>query len=245
MSTTLNLPQLKKALRHYASPTKAKHSLRYFKTGPGEYGEGDQFLGLTVPQVRIVSKQGLHLPLKQIETLLQSRWHEERLLALMIMVQQYRKGSAEFKDQIFKLYDKNHKHINNWDLIDGSAPTIVGKHSERHGVNLLYRWAKSPDLWHRRSAVLGSFWFIKQKQFAPILKLAKMLLKDEHDLMHKAVGWMLREMGKRELAPLLQFLDKHSATMPRTMLRYALEKLPEKQRKHYMDQAKLKSKMQK
>jgi 3-methyladenine DNA glycosylase AlkD len=229
---------VQQAIRCLANPAKAKVLQRFFKTGPGEYGEGDQFLGLTAAQSHGLAKQFQELPLPEIAQLLKSKVHEDRLVAGLILVLQFQKYENKQKN-IFKFYLKNRRGFNNWDLIDSTAPLIVGASLYRDASerNLLKKLAKSKNLWDRRIAMLGTFYFIRQDQFSPTLQVAKMLIKDEEDLIHKASGWMLREIGKRDIKPLLKFLDQYSKQMPRTMLRYSIEKLSASQRAYYMRRA--------
>jgi 3-methyladenine DNA glycosylase AlkD len=226
---------IKKRLRSFASKEKAKLLQGFFKTGPGEYGEGDIFLGVVVPNIRKVSKEFQGTPLPEIERLLASTIHEERLLALLMLVQAYAKGDDGAKKKIYDLYLSNTKYINNWDLVDLSAPNIVGNYLIDKSRKPLYTLAKSTDLWERRIAILATFAFIKQNDHSDSLKIASLLLDDEHDLIHKAGGWMLREVGKRDLATEERFLKQYYKKMPRTMLRYAIERFPEGKRKKYLN----------
>lgn len=241
---------LRKELKSKADSKRAKNLQRFFKTGKGEYGEGDVFLGLTVPQIREICRKYPDLKLAEIGELLKSKFHEERLAALLILVHQFQDAmishSVSGRDRIFKFYLKNAKRVNNWDLVDLSAPKIVGAYLLDKNRNILYKLAKSKNIWERRIAVLATAAFIKEGDFKEILKISEMLLNDRHDLIHKAVGWMLREVGKprnvhrdalrgkRSQAALEKFLNKYSAKMPRTMLRYAIERLPEIKRKIYL-----------
>jgi 3-methyladenine DNA glycosylase AlkD len=228
------LRTLKSDLRRVASPERARINKWFFKTGPGEYGEGDRFLGVTVPQLRILAKAHQNLALRDVERLLQSRWHEERLLALLILVRQYARGNAPARDAIHRLYLRNTHRINNWDLVDSSAPQIVGAHLADGGRSILRRLAKSKSVWERRMAIIATQHFIRQGDFDDALEIAGMLVHDEHDLIHKAVGWMLREIGNRSRAAEERFLRRHAHVMPRTMLRYAVEKFPEPLRRQYL-----------
>lgn len=221
-------------LRRLGSPAQAAILARFFKTGPGEYGEGDRFIGVKVPVVRDVARQFRDLPLRDVETLLHSEIHEERLLALVILVGQFSCGGDAVRTAICDLYLANTRWINNWDLVDLSAPAIVGGYLADRSRKPLYRLARSASLWERRIGILATHWFIRHGDCADTLKIAKVLLGDREDLIHKAVGWMLREVGKRDLSALESFLDQHCRAMPRTMLRYALERLPEAQRRAYM-----------
>lgn len=207
---------------------------RFFKTGPGEYGEGDIFIGMRVPQIRKVAKEFRSLSLEEIEELLNSKIHEERMLSLIILVYQYKKAEPADKKKFADFYLKNVRRVNNWDLVDSSAPYILGDYFLERDKSILYKFAKSKNLWERRIAILSSFNFIDHGDYDDSLALAEILLNDHHDLIHKAVGWMLREIGKRDLKTEENFLKKHYKTMPRTMLRYAIERFPEKKRQAYL-----------
>jgi 3-methyladenine DNA glycosylase AlkD len=228
---------VQKALRALASPEVAANLQRFFKTGPGQYGEGDVFLGIKVPQLRELAKQHRDADLATITTLLESRYHEERMLALVLLMQFYQAGDEAARQDAYDLYLGHTHRINNWDLVDVSAPRIVGRHLQERPRKILYELARSPSLWERRIAILASAWFIRLDDFDDTLKIAGILLRDEHDLMHKAVGWMLREVGKRNLAAEEAFLKKHYRDMPRTMLRYAIERFPEPHRQDYLQGA--------
>ncbi len=225
-------------LRALADPEQARHLMRFFKTGPGEYGEGDKFLGIRVPVQRSIAKKFRNLPLDEDAVLIRSEFHEERLTGLLILTYRYPKASQEEKQAIFDLYISHIPWINNWDLVDVTAPQIIGSWLENRPRDLLYKWAGSENLWERRIAILSTFHFIRRDDFEDTLNLARNLLQDTHDLIHKAVGWMLREAGKRDLATLVSFLDEHSRQMPRTMLRYAIERLPEPKRQAYLSRGK-------
>jgi 3-methyladenine DNA glycosylase AlkD len=229
-----NAQTAQQRLRSLGCPEHAPILARFFKTGPGEYGEGDRFIGAKVPVIRKVAKEFQDLPLPEIEALLHSGIHEERLLALVILVSQFGKRDGKARKCIYDLYLANTQNINNWDLVDLSAPQIVGGHLEKRSRKPLFRLAKSSSLWERRISILATHWFIRQGSFDDTLTIAEMLLGDRHDLIHKAVGWMLREVGKRDVAALETFLDTHCRAMPRTMLRYALERFPAKKRAAYM-----------
>jgi 3-methyladenine DNA glycosylase AlkD len=228
------LSTAKKELRRYASKEKSRGLQRFFKTGKGEYAQGDIFIGVMVPFIRKVAQQFKDMPLNDTVKLLRSRIHEQRLLALFILVGQFNKGDAKAKDKIFKAYLANTKYINNWDLVDLSAPNIVGAFLLDKDRKLLYKLAQSRLLWERRIAVLATFAFIRQHQFGDVLRIAEVLLHDEHDLIHKAVGWMLREVGKRDKGVEELFLNNHAKIMPRTMLRYAIERFPENKRRKFL-----------
>jgi 3-methyladenine DNA glycosylase AlkD len=277
----ISIADLKKELRKLANPEKAKILQRFFKTGKGEYGEGDIFIGVVVPQLRKIARKYFTLDLKDVKRLIESKIHEERMIAMFILVEKYEK--TNHKKIVFHFYIKNMRYINNWDLVDLSAPKIVGRHlylldstrslrdfSEPSGntqklskiksfstadkaskdismeilrntlregsrpIDNLRLLARSENIWERRIGIMATFWFIKNNKFDESLKIAEMLLKDEHDLIHKAVGWMLREIGKRDQDVEIAFLNKYSKKMPRTMLRYAIERFPEKQRLAYL-----------
>jgi len=223
---------LKKELKNRADPKKAKILERFFKTGTGEYGEGDIFLGIAVPEIRRLAKKYTTLRLEEVKRLLHSKFHEERLLSLLIMIDKFQ--SENNKEKIYNLYLKNTKHINNWDLVDLSAYKIVGAYLADKPKDDLYKLAKSNCLWERRISIISTFYFIKNNKFKETFKIAEILLEDDHDLIHKAAGWMLREAGKRDLKSEKAFLDKYYKKMPRTMLRYAIEKFPEKERARYL-----------
>ncbi len=208
---------------------------RFFKTGPGEYGEGDVFIGLRVPQIRALAKEYTGLSLPETLLLLQSPLHEARLLALLLLIQAFRRGAPERQGEIYDLYLNHTRFINNWDLVDLSAEHIVGAHLKLRRRKPLYVLAASDWLWDRRIAILATFHFIKGGEYGETLKLAERLIGDREDLIHKAVGWMLREIGKRDQASEEAFLKIHYKTMPRTMLRYAIERFPEELRKKYLN----------
>ncbi|MDR3628370.1 MAG: DNA alkylation repair protein [Ignavibacteriaceae bacterium] len=231
----MSLFSLRTALKAGADKEQAKNLQRFFKTGPGEYGEGDIFLGFKVPVLRSIAKQHLDLTFDELQNLIESPIHEERMAALMILVLRFPKSTPEEKNKIFKFYIKNSKNINNWDLVDLSAPQIVGGYLIDRDKNILNKLSSSKNLWEKRISILATFQFIKEKQFDTALTIAEKLLNDEHDLIHKAVGWMLREIGKRDLETEEDFLKGRYKNMPRTMLRYAIEKFPEKKRKAYLN----------
>jgi 3-methyladenine DNA glycosylase AlkD len=223
-------------LKQYANPSKAANPL-FFKTGPGEYAQHDQFLGISVPVLRTVARQFSDLPREEITLLLQSPYNEERSLALFILVLQYKKGSDATKRIIYDYYRAHIAHINNWNLVDASAHEIIGAYLFHYtqDKNVLIRLAQSDNLWERRIAMIATLYFIRKSDVSWTYMIAQMLLNDAHDLIHKAVGWMLREAGKKNEKQLLTFLDKNAAHMPRTMLRYALEKLSPTLRAQYMN----------
>ncbi len=221
-------------MRRIGSATRARHARRFFRTGPGEYGEGDEFLGLTVPQVRALASEHAGLGLRGMLALLHSRWHESRLLALLLLVDAYQAGDAAGRARIADAYLANLRWVNNWDLVDSSAHLILGPHLPPARRGLLDDLSRSGNLWERRIAILATLHYVREGEFRDTLRIAKRLLRDRHDLIHKAVGWMLREVGKRDEARLRYFLDRHAAVMPRTMLRYAIERLPQGSRSRYL-----------
>jgi len=226
--------ELSHSLRNLSDPTYAERSSGFFKTGKGEYAEGDQFLGIRVPVIRKQAKQYFDLSLSEITNLLRSVYHEERLCALLLLVQQFGKASQAYQKEIYSFYLRNTKYINNWDLVDSSAYQIVGVYLEDKNKSPLYKLSKSKIIWERRIAIIATLHFIKNDQFDDTFEIAKQLLDDEEDLIHKAVGWMLREVGKRDLVAEKKFLANCYRKMPRTMLRYAIEKFPEPVRKRYL-----------
>lgn len=230
----MSLKEIRRALEKLRSKERAEVLQRFFKTGPGEYGEGDLFLGIKVPELRKLAKAHEALSRKELTQLLRSPVHDERLLALLILVGAYRKGGGPTKKRIYELYLKNTQFVNNWDLVDLSAEYIVGAHLMNQSKEPLYRLAKSKSLWERRISIMSTFHFIKQGEFSETLKISRILLHDEEDLIHKAVGWMLREVGKRHLPTEEKFLRSHYQKMPRTMLRYAIERFPEAKRQKYL-----------
>ena len=225
---------IQRELETYADPVKREYLPRFFKTGKGEYGEGDKFLGVVVPNTRTVAKQHKDAPFAVMAELLQSQWHECRLCALLMLVERFKKSSEKERKLIYDFYLSQTARINNWDLVDLSAPGIVGEYLKDKSRDDLYRLADGALLWEKRIAVVSTYTLIKNGDFTDILALSERLLHHPHDLMRKAVGWMLREMGKRDKDLLVQFLEKHSKVMPRTMLRYAIEKFPEEERKEFM-----------
>lgn len=231
----MTVATLKKEAKTYANAKRKKANEWFFKTGKGEYGEGDQFIGISMPHARQIAKNNLNLTLKETQKLLQSKIHEERMIALLIWTYQYEKADEKLKNQIYKTYLKNTKQINNWDLVDVTCNKIVGFHLLNKERKILYQLAKSKNLWEKRIAIVSTSVFIVKKQdFKDTLKIANILMNDKHDLIHKAVGWMLREVGKQDEKPLIKFLNKNYKIMPRTMLRYSLERLSKKQKGFYM-----------
>ena len=221
-------------LHSLADNERAQLSMRFFKTAAGEYGAGDKFLGIPVPVIRLAVKKFSDATLGTAQKLLKSEFHEIRLFALLLLVSRYTKGDAAERGEIYQLYLDNTRYINNWDLVDSSAPYIVGAYLHDQDKSILYELAKSKSLWERRIAVLATFWFIRDQQFDDALRIAALLRNDPEDLIHKAVGWMLREIGKRNLDAEVGFLDEHYRHMPRTMLRYAIEKFCEPLRQKYL-----------
>jgi len=229
---TLSDPQL--ALRKLADAKVAKSAQRFIKTAKGEYGEGDRFIGVRVPTIRAIARQHRDLGVKTVMPILRSPYHEERLLALIMLVHLFDKGSDVQRGEIYKNYLANTQYINGWDLVDSSAHQIVGAYLLNKKRSKLDTLSKSKLLWDRRISIIATYHFIKRDQFDDTLRLAENLINDDEDLMHKAVGWMLREVGNRDRAVEMSFLDKHHKSMPRTMLRYAIEKFDKQQRQHYL-----------
>lgn len=228
------LKAIRSELRKYSNESDAKNLQRFFKTGPGEYGEGDRFIGVRVPSIRRIARKYVNLSHTDLQNLLRSEIHEERLLALIILVEKYRRGTVGERAQIYKLYLSNTAYINNWDLVDTSAEHIVGAYLNDRSREPLYELALSESLWERRIAMMSTFHFIKKGEFSETLKIAEILVNDSEDLIHKATGWMLRETGKRDQSIEEAFLKKYYQRMPRTMLRYAIEKFPESLRQQYL-----------
>lgn len=229
-----DVKQLLKELNDLANPEIAEHSQRFFKTGPGEYGEGDRFLGIRVPVQRKVARKYSHLSLEEIDELLQSPWHEVRLTALIILVRKYEKADRAFREQIFRFYIDHLNRINNWDLVDTSAGKIVGHYLYKRDRKLLFELAESKNIWKRRVGIIATGYFIAHGDLEDTYRIASILLHDESDLIHKAVGWMIRETGKRNRKRMEEFLSDCYRNMPRTMLRYSIEHLPEPRRQEYL-----------
>ena len=234
MNHRQSVNNVQKKLRSLANPEIAAHSTRFMKTGKGQYGEGDRFLGIRIPELRRLLKECNKLSIEDTLILLRSEYHEERWFALQVLQRKFQRGAASEKKTIYALYLDNTEYINGWDLVDSSAPGIVGVYLEQKNRRILYRLARSRSMWERRIAILATLHFIRRHDFDDALALAKLLLKDKEDLLHKAVGWMLREVGNRDRAAERRFLDQYYPHMPRTMLRYAIEKFPEKTRKAYL-----------
>lgn len=223
-------------LQSIGSSEKAVHLSRFFKTGPGQYGEGDRFLGVMVPYSRAIAKANKAMPLEEVQLLLESPWHEARLCALLILVYRFkeRKITEEEREQIYSFYIKNARRCNNWDLVDLSCRDIVGEYLVDKDRSILYRLADSENLWEQRIAIVATWAFIRRSDFNDTLALAERLMAHKHDLMHKAVGWMLREVGKKDRETLTNFLEKNATQLPRTTLRYAIEHYPESQRQYFL-----------
>lgn len=230
------LDNLKKDLRKFQRPQKSKILSRFFKTGKGEYAEGDKFLGLNTPETKSVAIKYKDLEYEKLKSLLSSKIHEERMVAVMILVDRFKKGDLAIKKEVYDFYVNNLFGINNWDLVDVSCPWIIGGYLYLSKVkrNILYDFAKSNSLWIKRISIISTYYFIRENEFKDTLEISKVLLSDKHDLIHKAVGWMLREVGKRNLEVEEKFLKVHYKDMPRTMLRYAIERFPEVKRKKYL-----------
>ncbi|HKB86993.1 MAG TPA: DNA alkylation repair protein [Ignavibacteriaceae bacterium] len=230
----MGLTELRSELKKEADQEQAVNLQRFFKTGKGEYGEGDIFYGIKVPVQRRTAKNYRDISLEDVRELLNSPIHEERLVSLFILVDQYTTGDDKTKEKIFRFYIKNTGKINNWDLVDLSAPKIIGAHLFNRDKEILFKFAASSNLWERRIAILSTMFFIKNLHFETTFRLAEILLNDKHDLIHKGVGWMLREIGNKNITEEEIFLKKYYKLMPRTMLRYAIEKFPEERRKSYL-----------
>ncbi|MDO8581958.1 MAG: DNA alkylation repair protein [bacterium] len=231
----MNALSLRKEFAKRKNPAKVKILSGFFKTGKGEYAEGDRFYGVTVPEIRRIAKRYSALPLVEIKRLLEIGWHEERLCALLLLVERFKKGNPEERKKIVDFYLAHTKYINNWDLVDVTAHHIVGAYLWEKPRTILKKLARSKNLWERRIAIVATFSFIRAGQYGDTLNIAKLLLRDEHDLIHKAVGWMLREVGKRCGRMILEkFLKPRYQKMPRTMLRYAIERFPESVRRRYL-----------
>ena len=229
--------QLQEAFRALGNPGIAAHSARFFKTGEGEYGAGDRFLGIRVPETRRFARRHRALSPRAVGALLKSKYHEERLLAVLILVAQYERGDEAERTRVFDQYVSMRRFVNNWDLVDSSAHKIVGPQLMGRDRSLLHELAASDVLWDRRIAIMSTYHFIREGDFTDTLRIAERLRDDEEDLIHKAVGWMLREVGNRDRNAEEAFLRKHYRAMPRTMLRYAIEKFPERRRKAYLNGA--------
>ena len=235
----MTFPELKATLRAIASPERAAVNRSFFKMGPGEYSEGDKFLGIRIPDLRALAKKADDLSLTEVLTLLRSKWHEERLMALLLMERRFERASNDdskdaYREEIVTAYLSNTRWVNNWDLVDASAPSILGTWLLTRKRSLLGELVRSENLWERRIAIVSTLTLIRAGEFRDTLRLTEKLLKDPEDLMHKACGWMLREVGKRDLQVLISFLEKHAHKMPRTMLRYAIERFPQHERRLWL-----------
>ncbi len=235
MREARNAADVRHRLRESADPKKAAFLPRFFKTGRGEYGEGDRFHGVVIPRCRKIAKAARHLGDEELEELLSSPMHEERIVALLVMVDRFERGDRNVRSRVYRLYRRKLGRVNNWDLVDGSAPTIAGGYFEERNRAQLYRWARSKKLWERRIAMLATYRYIRKGDFEDALAIARILRDDVEDLIQKAVGWMLREIGNRDREAEERFLRAHHRKMPRTMLRYAIEKFPEPLRKAYLN----------
>lgn len=234
----MNASVISKKLRGLGDGEIAQHSQRFFKTGKGEYGEGDCFLGIRVPVLRQHVRQYRDVESEEVLKLLSSRYHEQRLFALLMLVDKFKRATNKEQAWIYKQYLANTQFINNWDLVDSSADKIVGAYLEQRSRKPLYKLAKSTSLWERRIAIMATFHFIRQDDFSDTLAICELLIDDDQDLIHKATGWMLRETGKRDMEVEMKFLDRFYLAMPRTMLRYAIERLPEADRRAYLEGSK-------
>ena len=231
LEPAVTLAGLKREMAKLADARRARSSEWFFKTGKGDYGEGDRFLGIDTPNQRHLAKKYRGLKLNDVARLLASRMHEHRAVALLILVDQYRRGEPAMKQTIFDFYLEHTQHINNWDLVDCSAAYVAGEHLVKGSRRTLYRLASSPNLWERRISIIATAAFIRRGELQDTFAIAERLLADEHDLIHKATGWMLRETGKQSRAALMEFLERNYARLPRTALRYSIENLPEAERK--------------
>lgn len=229
-----NATVIRQELETYIDPIKREYLPRFFKTGKGQYGEGDRFLGVVVPNTRLVARKHREVPFEVVAELLRSEWHECRLCALLILVERFKKSDEPMRKELYEFYLSQTARVNNWDLVDLSAPAIVGGYLLDKPREELYRLAASPLLWEQRIAVVSTITLIRNRDFIDILRLSELLLHHPHDLMQKAIGWMLREMGKRDPDLLVQFLEKWSKQMPRTMLRYSIEKFTPEERAYFM-----------
>jgi 3-methyladenine DNA glycosylase AlkD len=230
----MNVEFILNELQSVGTPEKAAHLQRFFKTGPGQYGEGDVFIGVVVPHTRSIAKSNLRTPLTEIRRLLMSKYHEARLCALIILTERFKKAPEKERIEIYHFYLANSSRINNWDLVDLTCPAIVGGYLLDKSRDVLYKLAESNCLWEQRISIVSTLTFIRKNEFSDTLELSKKLLNHPHDLMHKAVGWMLRETGKRERNILTGFLEEYAAKMPRTALRYAIEHYPEPERQYFL-----------
>lgn len=230
----MSLNEIRSRVKNASDPRQAQILQRFFKTGPGQYGEGDVFAGLKVPVSRSIAKNYTGISFEDLSGLISSVIHEERLISLFILIAKYKKADNVLKERIYRFYIKHLKHVNNWDLVDLSAPNIIGTHLIDKDKDLLYSYAVSKNLWKRRIAIISTFTFIRNQDYFHTYAISDILINDKHDLIHKASGWMLRETGKRDYSLLEEYLIPRYNKMPRTMLRYAIERFPEKRRKEFL-----------
>ncbi|QQG47370.1 MAG: DNA alkylation repair protein [Candidatus Woesebacteria bacterium] len=228
------LTEIRAEIKGSADPKRAKALMRFFKTGVGQYGEGDKFLGITLPTTRAIVKKYKDLSLPDTQKFLKSKWHEERMIALLILLEKFQKADSKLQKTIFEIYLNNTKYINNWDLVDVTCRDIVGAYLDKKDRKILYKLATSKSLWERRISIISTFYYIAQSDFNDTLKISKILLSDKHDLIHKAVGWVLREVGKKDITLLKKFLKENYENIPRTALRYSIERFPDLERKKYL-----------
>ena len=221
-------------LQSMANPEKAAFLQRFFKTGPGQYAEGDVFLGLIAPLTRSIAKANKQTPLAELQVLMESEYHEARLCALLIVVEQFKKASEAVRKQLYDFYLSNASRINNWDLVDVTCPHVVGAYLLDKDRSRLYELAESDNLWEQRIAMVSTVAFIRNREYTDTLALAEKFMMHKHDLMHKAIGWMLREVGKKDRETLSEFLEEYATRLPRTALRYAIEHYPEDQRQYFL-----------
>ena len=226
--------EIQQELEQYIDPVKREYLPNFFKTGKGQYGEGDKFLGIVVPNTRMVAKRHKDVPFEVMVELLQSEWHECRLCALLMLVERFKKCDEKGKKEIFDFYLSQTARINNWDLVDLTCRDIVGEYLVDKDRSLLYRLAESENLWEQRISIVSTWAFIRRNDFGDTLELSERLIGHKHDLMHKAVGWMLREVGKKERQTLTDFLERNATRLPRTALRYAIEHYPEPERQYFL-----------
>ncbi|MCB0390783.1 MAG: DNA alkylation repair protein [Bdellovibrionales bacterium] len=231
----MSFQQAQNYLHSFSSKARKESNMRFFKTGKGQYGEGDLFLGISVPDTRKVVKKYFEMVTEDVLKFVKSPYHEERLLGLLILVEKHKRSSDVTQKKIFKTYIKHFPYVNNWDLVDTTAPYIIGPHLLPKNNKVLSAWSNSPNLWVRRISIISTYYLIKNSQLEETFRIATRLISDEHDLIHKAVGWMLREAGKKNQKTLEDFLLNYASKMPRTMLRYSIEKFPETKRKKYLD----------
>jgi 3-methyladenine DNA glycosylase AlkD len=221
-------------LQSVANEAKAKHLQRFFKTGAGQYGEGDVFLGIVVPVTRSIAKANLHTPLPELDILIKSKYHEARLCAILIVTERCKKTTGKERNELYQFYLNHTNYVNNWDLVDLSCPTVAGEYLVDKERGILYEMAEKQHLWEQRIAIVSTFAFIRRNDFGDTFALSKKLINHPHDLIHKAVGWMLREVGKRDREILTDFLEDYATRLPRTALRYAIEHYSEPERQYFL-----------